>query len=302
MPNTVSSEQLDEKNPLIHLRGVINYNRLISRVDGAELERSIKNDKSMYPQTKPHLVLDLSHASVIPTSGDPNQLTINETFVNERRFESKNSEQGMRYRLTPTTINDSMLPTIWKRTSNDTNENGQYTYTQLLSEAMVEALSDKDGAVANLSGDLPAGTPVRVILRVYLPKGSPKRGVAIHSVYVEDDHIEAGMGGVDRDALAKAGILLDRAPVAPVAVSNTNTENNAPTPGAAQDTGLPMPATPPAAAPTTVPSQDPHVAPQQTQQAPQPQYYNPNAAPQQAPANQTQSAFGGSNTGINYGQ
>lgn len=307
MANTVSAEQLDEKNPLIHVQGVINYNRLISRIDGEELARTIKNDKSMYPQTKPHLILDLNNASVIPISGDPNQLTINETFVSERRFESKKPEQGMRYRITPTAINDSMLPTIWKRASNEANENGQYTYTQLLSKNMVEALADKDGVEANLTGDLPAGTPVRVVLRVYLPKGSPKRGIAIHSVYVEDDHVDTGMGGVDRDALAKAGILLDRDPVAPVAVNNTNSENSALASESAQNTGLPMPATPPVATQPSHPNQNNYVAQQAPQQAPQqqtpqPQYYNPNAAPQHVPANQTQSAFGNTNTGINFEQ
>ena len=303
MANTqISAAQLNERAGFIHVKGLVNYARVTSRIEGAELKRRIEQSRSLYPKKTPHVTITLSDASVLPVSGDINDLTTEEFYVQERRYASskpQEGETGLRYGIDAGIGEGGTLPPIWVRESNTPDENGNFHYTQLTQP----------------EGEPAKGTPVRLVLRVFRAGDNANRGLAIQGIYIEDDHIEYSVSRA-RSELAARGIILDAEPTEQVPTSVGSQE---PSDANTNDDGLPMPsiggdqnqaaqvpqtpqqptpavatpavATPaqpqqPAAAPAqgaTVQQEVPAVAPQQTTQAPA------QAAPAQ-PAQPTQVA------------
>lgn len=329
MANTqISAAQLNERAGFIHVKGLVSYARVTSRIEGAELKRRIEQSRSLYPKKTPHVTITLSDASVLPVSGDINDLTTEEFYVQERRYASskpQEGETGLRYGIDAGIGEGGTLPPIWIRESNTPDENGNFHYTQLTQP----------------EGEPAKGTPVRLVLRVFRAGDNANRGLAIQGIYIEDDHIEYSVSRA-RSELAARGIILDAEPTEQVPTSVGAQESSAESSGTnTDDDGLPMPSigtnqgqaaqvpqTPQPQQAAGVPAQPqpqqqnvapaqgstvqqevPAVAPQQTTQAPaqaapaQPaQAAQPVAQPQQqaAPSVFPQQPAANPNPGISY--
>lgn len=229
MANTqISATQLNERAGFIHVKGFVHYTRVTSRIEGAELKRRIEQSRSLYPKKTPHITITLSDASVLPISGDINNLTTEELYVQERRYSSskpQEGETGLRYSIDAGIGENGTLPPIWVRKSNTPDENGNFHYTQLTEP----------------EGELAKGTPVRLVLRVFRAGDNANRGLAIQGIYIEDDHVEYAVSRA-RSELAARGIILDAEPANQVptsvgaqGVSAESSDANT------DDDGLPMP-------------------------------------------------------------
>lgn len=229
MANTqISAAQLNERAGFIHVKGFVRYTRVTSRIEGAELKRRIEQSRSLYPKKTPHITITLSDASVLPISGDINNLTTEELYVQERRYSSskpQEGETGLRYSIDAGIGDNGTLPPIWVRKSNTPDENGNFHYTQLTEP----------------EGELAKGTPVRLVLRVFRAGDNANRGLAIQGIYIEDDHVEYAVSRA-RSELAARGIILDAEPANQVptsvgaqGVSAESSDANT------DDDGLPMP-------------------------------------------------------------
>lgn len=248
---------VDEKAAPVQVQGLLNYARVTSIIEGDELKRSIERDRSRFPQDKPHIILDLIDATVLPLSGDLNSLTVNEAYHQERRFADSKTGK-FRFRLTPTVTRPDNLPLLFVRASNTPDEDGKYHYTQIVEP----------------KAEFSKGTPIRVVLRAYKPANNENRGFAIHSIYVEDEHYEVNdrVNGLTRKDLADAGIIIDGDISATVPAETPVTQEDG------DDSFTVAPAAAPASAPASPPAQP----------AAEPVQYN---APASAPTGP--SVFGG---------
>lgn len=226
---SISASQIAEgKN--VFIRGKLGFAVLARLIDGEELiasnQRKLVN--GMSPIGKPHTTATIIHAEV--KFADPNNPTLEEQFVSERRYDSpKRPETGPNYTIDS---RGSTLPVIAIP-----SPKGDGTY-------------DQDESGRELAQDL----DVTLVLRTYKPKNFNNRGLALVQVIVHETPRYYNPGGVDQAELAARGIVLNGpprpvqatpAPVASVPVA-TETED-----------GLSFPAPQPASAPATVAAQSP---------------------------------------------
>lgn len=296
MPYQVRANELNEDSPLIHVEGTLMYSTLMHRIAGEELDK-VNADlmaRNRYTKSGPYVTATLANAHVLPISGDENTITREEFYIKERFYDSKKpkeGETGKRMTQDSPVPDTGFMPPIYKRVSNEANEDGHYQYEQIV------------GA----PGEIAAGAPVRLVLRVYKPRNQVNRGISIHSVFVETDEVEFldpsnPINPRDRKALQDRGIVIVGDTVriganegnTPAAKeegnSSENTADNAQQSIPADQDGLP---------PVMAANQQPQAQsqPQQKQSAPAPQqqqetqqtqapqqFYDPNAAQNQAPA------------------
>lgn len=248
----VDADQLKEGTTIL-VNGLVSYSRVISLIDGEERER--RNQKRKHKILYPYTNLSISNATVQPVSQDPNNLTLEELFVQERRYASKkedNQGKGLFYSIDNKSKN---LPLIWTP-----GENG---YVQ----------------VEKPEGELAVGLNVTLVLETYKPRDNENRGIALRHILVNEPI--RYQTGFDTDALASRGIVFATPPKqmvgeAPAPADDSGTHID---PG----TGLPMPA--PGSqqynqAPQA-PAQQQYAqpAPQQPQQPAPQQYAQPNQQP-----------------------
>ena len=299
MPYQVRANELNEDSPLIHVEGTLMYSTLMHRIAGEELDK-INADlmaRNRYTKSGPYITATLANAHILPISGDENTITREEFYIKERFYDSKKpkeGETGKRMTQDSPVPDNGFMPPIYKRVSNEANADGHYEYEQII------------GA----PGEVAAGAPVRLVLRVYKPRNQVNRGISIHSVFVETDEVEFldpsnPINPRDRKALQDRGIVIVGDTVriganegnTPAAKeegnSSENTADNAQQSIPADNDGLPpvMAANQqPQAQTQSQPQQQQQSAPapqqqqqQQQTQAPQ-QFYDPNATQNQAPA------------------
>lgn len=294
MPYQVRANELNEDSPLIHVEGTLMYSTLMHRIAGEELDK-INADlmaRNRYTKSGPYITATLANAHILPISGDENTITREEFYIKERFYDSKKPKEGETgKRMTQDSLvpDNGFMPPIYKRVSNEANADGHYEYEQII------------GA----PGEVAAGAPVRLVLRVYKPRNQVNRGISIHSVFVETDEVEFldpsnPINPRDRKALQDRGIVIVGDTVriganegnTPAAKeegnSSENTADNAQQSIPADQDGLPpvMAANQQPQAQTQSQPQQSAPAPQQQKQETQaqPQFYDPNAAQNQAPA------------------
>lgn len=258
-PKQVRANQLDENGPFIHIRGNVLFPTLTRRIQGKELERNNKRitRNGGYAKNSPYITATLADPEILPVSGDPGNLTINEFYVFERFYNAKNpqeGESGKRYTQDSVVGEKGSLPPLFKRVSDTPNRDGGYEYEQI---------TDYDGEFA-------PNTPVRLVLRVYSVPGQANRGVSIHSVYAETTQPEfttgrEAMGYTDRKKLAERGIII---------VGETVRLDDAEAPQDDETDNQPQPNTDADGLPTAMTASAPQAQPQQ-------QFFQPQ---QQAPA------------------
>lgn len=295
MPYQVRANELNEDSPLIHVEGTLMYSTLMHRIAGEELDK-INADlmaRNRYTKSGPYVTATLANAHILPISGDENTITREEFYIKERFYDSKKpkeGETGKRMTQDSPVPDTGFMPPIYKRVSNEANADGHYEYEQIV------------GA----PGEVAAGAPVRLVLRVYKPRNQVNRGISIHSVFIETDEVEFldpsnPINPRDRKALQDRGIVIvgdtvriganeGNTPALKEDNSSNDTADNAQQSIPADQDGLPpvMAANQQSQPQAQTQQAQQQSAPQQQQaqqapQAPQ-QFYDPNAAQNQAPA------------------
>lgn len=182
----IQATQLRE-GQVVLVKGTLTFSRLARLVEGEDLARSdaqrIAN--GMQPVGKPHTSINLANAEVVHQS--PANPTVEEQFVTERRYTSKkHPEHGQCYSLDN---KSERLPVVAKL-----NEHGQAEQIQL-------------------QGELAAGVPVIMVLRVFKPRNYANRGLSLDQVIIQDTKVEYYSAGATNEALAAAGIVFATPPV-----------------------------------------------------------------------------------------
>lgn len=232
---SISASQITEgKN--VFIRGKLGFAVLARLIEGAELvasdQRKTKN--GMNPVGKPHTTATIIHAEV--QFADPNNPTLEEQFVSERRYDSpKRPETGPNYSIDS---KGSTLPVIAIP-----SPKGDGTYDQ-----------DQSGQ------ELAQGLDVTLVLRTYKPKNFNNRGLALEQVIVHETPRYYNAGGIDQAELAARGIVLNGTP-RPVQVTPASAAPAAAVPVATEvEDGLSFPAPQPTSAPVAVAAQAPATA------------------------------------------
>lgn len=232
MPNySISASQITEgKN--VFIRGKLGFAVLARLIEGAELvasdQRRTKN--GMTPVGKPHITATIIHAEV--QCADPNNPTLEEQFVSERRYDSpKRPETGANYSIDS---KGSTLPVIAIP-----SPKGDGTYDQ-----------DESGQ------ELAQGLDVTLVLRTYKPKDFNNRGLALEQVIVHEVPRYYNAGGVDPAELAARGIVLNGTP-RPVQATPASAAPAAVPVATEVEDGLSFPTPQPASAPVAVAAQAP---------------------------------------------
>ncbi|MEW1548376.1 hypothetical protein [Streptomyces tsukubensis] len=211
----------------VFIRGKLGFAVLARLIEDAELvasdERRTKN--GMSPIGRPHTTATITHAEV--EFADPNNPTLEEQFVSERRYDSpKRPETGPNYSIDS---KGSNLPVIAIP-----SPKGDGTYDQ-----------DESGR------ELAQGLDVTLVLRTYKPKSFNNRGLALEQVIVHEAPRYYSASGVNQAELAARGIVLNGtprpvqvalAPAAAVPVA-TEVENGLSFPSP-QPTSVPVPVAP----------------------------------------------------------
>jgi hypothetical protein len=228
---SISASQITEgKN--VFIRGKLGFAVLARLIEGAELvasdQRRTKN--GMTPVGKPHITATIIHAEV--QCADPNNPTLEEQFVSERRYDSpKRPETGANYSIDS---KGSTLPVIAIP-----SPKGDGTYDQ-----------DESGQ------ELAQGLDVTLVLRTYKPKDFNNRGLALEQVIVHEAPRYYNAGGVDPAELAARGIVLNGTP-RPVQATPASAAPAAVPVATEVEDGLSFPTPQPASAPVAVAAQAP---------------------------------------------
>lgn len=200
----ISATQIRE-NEVVLVKGELTFSRLAQLVEGEALARTDAQrvQNGMQPIGRPHTSVSLANAEVILK--DAANPTIEEQFVTERRFTSKkHPEHGLCYSIDN---KSTRLPVVAKL-----NEAGQAEQVQL-------------------AGELAAGVPVILVLRVYKPRNYANKGLSLDQVIIQDTEVKYYSGGAASDALAAAGITF-ATPIVPQQAAPVASADPAPVAGA----------------------------------------------------------------------
>lgn len=219
-------------NIQVLVEGTVDYSRIASHIDGNELQRRIERDRSQFPTTTPHTLLELSNIQVYRTGAAGAdgyaQPTPGEAFVESKTFTRKNAEKGICLTLENKTKN---LPALLTRNA----ETGAYEQ------------------VVRPEGEIAPGTRVQAVLRVFHVAKYNKQGINLEAVLVSTPEVPYASGrGLD---LSAYGIELAGPIVATEAATSGQSQAQAPADvSVTTDAATGLPAAP---------------QPQQAQQAPQ---------------------------------
>ncbi|MET3172901.1 UNVERIFIED_ORG: hypothetical protein ABIB52_000729 [Arthrobacter sp. UYCu721] len=180
----VTASQLTP-NTTVHIKGKLTYSRLAKLVDGEDLIKADANrvKNGMSPIGRAHTSVNLSDAEVV--FANPAGPTLEETFVNERRYvSSKHADHGQCYSMDNKSTN---LPIV----------------------AVQNAAGEAEQVI--LEGDLAAGLEVTLVLRVYKPKGYSNCGLSLDLVLLHEP-VRYYNPGVNTGELAARGIIFAAPP------------------------------------------------------------------------------------------
>src|SRR5699024_2966133 len=252
----IKAHQLTEGQTVV-LRGKLEYSRLMSMIDGEELQRRIAQQRqlgSMYITDKPHTTVTLRGVQVIYS--DPNNPTVEEQYVAQKCYNSKkHPDKGLMFNLDN---KSPFLPPVWVP-ANPAN----------LTEGYVQ-LTDPEG-------ELDSGLDISLILTTFKAGNNANLGLGLDSVVVNEEPRYYSNNRVDRDKLAALGIVFNSNPVNPsynVAPQAEAQQTDQPAPAYTDNQGLPTPGIgngPSAQAPAQQAQPQPQQNQAPAQAAPQPQ-------------------------------
>lgn len=270
----IKAHQLKEDQTIV-VRGKLEYSRLMSMIDGEELQRRIAQQRqigSMYFTDKPHTTITLRGVQVVYS--DPNNPTVEEQYVAQKCYNSKkHPDKGLMFNLDN---KSPFLPPVWVP-SNPAN----------LAEGYVQ-LTDPEGELDN-------GLDISLIMTTFKAGNNANLGLGLTAVVVNEEPRYYSNNRVDRDKLAALGIVFNSNPVNPnynLAPQAESQQADQPAPAYTDNQGLPTPGigNGPSAQPQ---AQQPQTQPQlnQTPAAPQPQVQQQVQPQQQQAPQNNQYAF-----------
>lgn len=163
MAGKINATQLHEK-ALIKVAGTVQYSRIGSPIAGDELKRSDerRTARGGIAIGREHTTLTLRDPRIIPESGDPNNLSIDELYVQERFYKNTNDPNTYFYSI----INrGEILPDIYAVRQDD---------------------KTKVDKVAMDGKELAAGLRVVVLIQVYKSKSYNNKGTGIKLITVQE--------------------------------------------------------------------------------------------------------------------
>lgn len=244
----IKAHQLKEDQTIV-VRGTLEYSRLMSMIDGEELQRRIAQQRqigSMYITDKPHTTITLRGVQVVYS--DPNNPTVEEQYVAQKCYNSKkHPDKGLMFNLDN---KSPFLPPVWVP-SNPAN----------LAEGYVQ-LTDPEGELDN-------GLDISLIMTTFKAGNNANLGLGLTAVVVNEEPRYYTNNRVDRDKLAALGIVFNSNPVNPnynLAPQAESQQADQPAPAYTDNQGLPTPGigNGPSAQPQA-PAQQPPAQPQQNQ-------------------------------------
>ena len=169
---TIQNNQL-QAGTTFAVRGKLAYSRIVSKIEGEELERDIQRRKmkGWIPIERPYTTVTVNSAAVIYK--DPNVKTPEEIYAEESFYTSQAQKaQGFSY---TTNNKGNNLPWIGQMKSDNSSQ-----VDQIYPE-----------------GELASGLDVTLIMRVF--QGKPNKGVALDGVIVNEpiryfNNAQAGFG------------------------------------------------------------------------------------------------------------
>lgn len=265
----IKAHQLKEDQTIV-VRGKLEYSRLMSMIDGEELQRRIAQQRqigAMYITDKPYTTITLRGVQVVYS--DPNNPTVEEQYVAQKCYNSKkHPDKGLMFNLDN---KSPFLPPVWVP-ANPTN----------LAEGYVQ-LTDPEGELDN-------GLDISLILQTFKAGNNANLGLGLNSVVVNEEPRYYSNNRVDRDKLAALGIVFNSNPVNPnynVAPQTDAQQSDQSAPAYTDNQGLPTPgigngpsAQPQAQQAPAQQNQTPAAPQPQVQQQVQPQQQQPQPAPQ----------------------
>lgn len=201
MANSVNSSQLHE-GAMITVTGYVQFSRIGSVIEGEELKRSDERRSSRGAITigKEHTALTLRDPKIVPQSGNPDNLTIDELYIQEHFYKGTSDQNTYFYGI----INRGrILPDVYAIRQDDKTKADKV---------------DLDGK------ELARGLKVSVIMVVFNAKAYNRKGVGIKLITVNEPirFYEAGSAS-NNAALAAMGLVTTGEVVKP---DDTNTEVN----------------------------------------------------------------------------
>lgn len=246
-----------EPGTTVYIDGIVDYSRIASRIEGAELEadNAKKISRRMQPVDKPHTRLTVRSATVayekgIDAAGNPIEPTLAEQFIAEKLYQSTlHPNKGLCYTGMNKTKN---LPEIYCR------ENS--------ASKMLEPVE--------VGNEIAVGTKVTLAMRFFAT--NQNNGVSLDAVIVNQKPVPfSNNGSIMASALAARGFQVVPASAetadAMRAQLNSTPAPESPVPPVAAPYMQPAPAAPAAVAPAPVPAPAPAaVAPAPAAVAPAP--------------------------------
>lgn len=257
-PRTVQQTELTP-GTFVVVRGRTEYSRLLTPIDGDELEKDKirKSQAGIQPITKPYTTVQITDARVLPR--DPSGIMNKEEQFVDQRLYRRNAE-------------GPNAPWHFTCTNKNTSQPNQFY------QARPNSPTEADRIIPER--ELANGLDVVLVLRIFESQTFQRKGIALYSIILQEP-IRYYAGNNDK-ALAAAGIVLHGdAPVAPAPAAGAPANPapvGSPAPGAglSSDTAQQPPVQQGYQAP---PAQVGYQAPPQPQQPPVQQGY-------QAPAPQ----------------
>lgn len=216
---TISNSQLHD-GVEIKVTGVTIYSRVGSIITGDELkaadERRVHEGRIAIGRD--HTAIAIRDVSIIPASGDPNNLTVEEKYVQERFYKRTNDPNGpLCYSITN---KGTRLPLV------------------------IQSLDGKTGTKVDLEGkELATNLKVTLVLRVYASKlFQSNKGIGLNTVIVHEPVRFYGGTNAISAAMAAMGLTLTDGVITPNDSNVTNEPANDvsdPAPGNAFNSQVP---------------------------------------------------------------
>lgn len=257
-PRTIQQNQL-VPGTFVAIRGQTEYSRLLTPIDGEELEKdkARRAQNGQQPITRPYTTIQIVNARVLPR--DPSGVMTNEEMYVDQRMYTRNSD-------------GPNAP--WRFTCNNKSTAQPNRFY------MARPNSPKDADPFIPEHELATGLDVILVLRIFESTTFQRKGIGLHAIILQEP-VRYYQGNNDK-ALAAAGITLHDAPVPPTP------QVSSPAPGAGYSSDTAQAQQPASSYQTPQQPAPQYQAPAQptgqypNQQAP---YQNPDqTAPYQAPA------------------
>lgn len=195
-----SNLKLDE---YIAVKGVIEFSRTCSLIEGAELEKANQRDiaQGRRPKKNPYISVTISNATIVPADKVNGTFTYAENYIAERFYYSRTKTDGLpRYAIQSSATRPPYMGYL------DANNPGKF----------IQDTSGRDFAV---------GTEVMLLLKTIQSKEGNK-GIALEQIIAQTTSPSYyGVNNIDTNQLAAFGIVYST-PLVPQSFANNSSNDD----------------------------------------------------------------------------